>query len=247
MAGGCKGYSDVFKAFSVDTGPVEVNPLGSIQCVVRASSSATVASRHEGVIRALDIVVALCALVLLGPLMLAIAASVLIAGGGPILFVQSRVGRDGKKFRCFKFRTMHNNAAALLADLLARDPEARAQWDRDRKLRYDPRIVGMGNILRRTSLDELPQLFNVLAGDMSIVGPRPVVDEETHRYGRYLSSYCAVRPGITGLWQISGRNTTTYRRRVACDVLYARSKSPMNDIRIMVKTVPVVLFARGAY
>jgi exopolysaccharide production protein ExoY len=237
----------VFKTFSDDTAWTQTTGTQAAQRWLSISGRTTPVGRRDIVVRALDIGVALLALVVFGPLMLAIAASILISGGGPVLFVQSRIGRGGKAFRCFKFRTMHNNADALLADLLARDPHARAQWDRDCKLRHDPRIVGIGNILRRTSLDELPQIFNVLAGDMSIVGPRPVVVAETHRYGRYLTSYCAVRPGITGLWQISGRNTTTYRRRIACDVLYARSKSPLNDIRIIVKTVPVVLFARGAY
>ena len=142
---------------------------------------------------------------------------------------------------------MHANGDQLLADLLAADPAAREEWNRDHKLRRDPRVSTIGSFLRKTSLDELPQLLNVLAGTMSIVGPRPIVQAEAQRYGRYFSAYCQVRPGITGLWQVSGRNSTSYRRRVACDVAYVRSKASITDLQIMVRTIPAVCFARGAY
>lgn len=197
--------------------------------------------------RILDIFVAIAALVLVAPLMLFIAIAIKFSSRGPVLFRQDRLGRGGQTFPCLKFRTMRIDSEAVLTDLLATDPVARAEWDRDQKLRNDPRIITFGGLLRRTSLDELPQLFNVLMGDMSIVGPRPIVAAEAVRYRRYISDYCAVRPGITGLWQVSGRNHTTYRRRVACDVAYVRAKSASNDLRIMALTVPTVLLARGAY
>lgn len=244
----------MFKAFTDIVPNAELVPQGST-LAARQIPAATRRPRPQRdrdlesaqLVRALDIVVASAALVFFAPLMLLIAVTILIAGGGPVLFAQSRIGREGKMFTCFKFRTMHNNAEAILRALLEESAEARSEWARDHKLRADPRIVGIGGFLRRTSLDELPQLFNVLRGEMSIVGPRPIVASESGRYGRYLSAYCAVRPGITGLWQVSGRNDTTYRRRVACDVVYARSKSAGNDIAIIARTVPVVLFARGAY
>lgn len=196
--------------------------------------------------RALDIGVALVALVFFAPFMLAIAAAIW-SSGDPVLFRHQRIGKNGWLFSCLKFRTMHVNADDLLANLLERDPVARAEWSRDHKLRNDPRVGRVGAFLRKTSLDELPQMFNVLGGTMSIVGPRPIVPAEADRYRRYLDVYCQVRPGITGLWQISGRNTTTYRRRVACDVAYVRGKSPVRDVQIILRTIPAVVLRRGAY
>ena len=198
------------------------------------------------VMRALDVCIALAALVFFAPLMILVALAVMNSGL-PILFSQWRIGRGGASFKCLKFRTMRVDGDALLASVLATDAAARLEWERDRKLRNDPRVTKVGAVLRKFSLDELPQLFNVLAGEMSIVGPRPIVAAEVLRYGRYFNDYCRVRPGITGLWQISGRNRTTYRRRVACDVTYVRSKSAMRDMQIIMKTVPAVCLARGAY
>ena len=139
------------------------------------------------------------------------------------------------------------DAESRLAAVLASDPKSRAEWDRDHKLRNDPRIVGIGHFLRKSSLDELPQFWNVLKGDMSLVGPRPIVQSETSRYGRYLAHYCAVRPGITGLWQINGRNDVSYRRRVAFDVIYARKCRIGDNLKILLLTVPSVLATRGSY
>ncbi|WP_240653328.1 sugar transferase [Sphingomonas crocodyli] len=197
--------------------------------------------------RAIDIMLATVALLFLLPLMLIVAVAVFVSDPGPIFFVQNRIGRHGKIFRCLKFRTMATNAEERLAELLANDPSAREEWMRDHKLRNDPRIVGIGSFLRKSSFDELPQLINVLRGEMSLVGPRPIVHAEAARYGRYFEHYCSVRPGITGLWQISGRNDTTYRRRVAFDVAYSRSQSTFLDLRIIVMTVPSVLMAKGSY
>jgi exopolysaccharide production protein ExoY len=139
------------------------------------------------------------------------------------------------------------DAEQRLQHLLATDPEAQQEWLRDHKLRRDPRITGIGNFLRRSSLDELPQFFNVLRGEMSLVGPRPIVVGEIARYGRYLGSYASVKPGLTGLWQVSGRSNTSYRRRVAMDVAYARAKCLRLDMSILLATIPAVVGARGSY
>ena len=167
--------------------------------------------------------------------------------GKPVFFGQMRIGRNGRPFRCYKFRTMVVNADAVLEDLLERDAEARREWASCHKLRDDPRITPVGRWLRRTSLDELPQIWNVIKGEMSLVGPRPVVYEEVPRYGRRARHYLSVQPGMTGLWQVSGRNDTGYRRRVAMDVWYVRNQSLGLDCLILLKTVSVVISARGAY
>lgn len=191
--------------------------------------------------------IALMALIFFLPLMLVVALAVFVTNPGPVIFAQRRIGRGGRHFRCLKFRTMAVDAEQRLAGLLATDPQARIEWARDHKLRDDPRITTIGHFLRKSSLDELPQLINVLLGDMSLVGPRPIVDAEAKRYGHYFAEYCRVRPGITGLWQISGRNDVSYRRRVAFDVAYSRSRSMMFDTRILFATIPSVLKARGSY
>jgi lipopolysaccharide/colanic/teichoic acid biosynthesis glycosyltransferase len=195
----------------------------------------------------MDVVAALIALVFFLPLMLVIALLIYASDPGPVLFAHRRVGKGGRHFRCLKFRSMAVDAEARLAELLANDPAARAEWSRDHKLKRDPRITTVGSFLRKSSLDELPQLFNVLRGEMGLVGPRPIVDAEVDRYGRYFSHYCSVRPGITGLWQISGRNDVSYRRRVAFDVAYSRSRSALMDAKILALTIPSVVFARGSY
>lgn len=197
--------------------------------------------------RAVDVAAALALLAFLAPLMILIALIVYVSDPGPVIFAHRRVGRGGKMFPVYKFRSMVIDAEGRLAELLARDPEARAQWHRDHKLKNDPRITVFGNFLRRSSLDELPQLINVIRGDMSLVGPRPISPAESERYGRYIREYWSVRPGITGLWQISGRNDVSYRRRVALDVAFARSYSLALYLRIAVMTVPAVIFARGSY
>jgi lipopolysaccharide/colanic/teichoic acid biosynthesis glycosyltransferase len=196
--------------------------------------------------RVFDVLGASCAILLLSPLILTIITCAYLSGGSP-LFKHRRVGRDGKFFDCLKFRTMVTDADRVLQNLLDHDHQIREEWLRDHKLRDDPRITGIGRFLRRTSLDELPQLWNVLRGDMSLVGPRPVVPEELQRYGKKVAVLLSARPGITGLWQISGRNNTDYRRRVALDVCYVRSRSVILDIYILIKTLRVVFTTRGAY
>ena len=185
-------------------------------------------------------------LVALCPLMLVVAWLVWRQDRGPLLFGHFRVGLDGCLFRCLKFRTMRLNAAEMLAELLRNDPAARAEWERDHKLSNDPRVTGIGDFLRRTSLDELPQLFNVLRGEMVLVGPRPITVEELTKYGRTRWHYLAVPPGITGLWQVSGRSDTTYEERVALDRQYVETRSPWVDLCVLLKTVKVVLLRDGA-
>jgi exopolysaccharide production protein ExoY len=196
--------------------------------------------------RAFDIVGASLAIVFLSPLLATIIACAYVSGGSP-LFRHRRVGRGGVFFDCFKFRTMVTDADRVLQNLLDSDRQIKEEWLRDHKLRDDPRITRFGRFLRRTSLDELPQLWNVLRGDMSLVGPRPVVPDELRRYGRKVAIFLSAQPGITGLWQISGRNNTDYRRRVALDVCYVRSQSAILDAYILVKTLRVVFTTRGAY
>jgi exopolysaccharide production protein ExoY len=195
--------------------------------------------------RILDILLSAALLLLIAPLLIVIAVLVFLSDPGPIFFAHRRMGREGVEFACLKFRTMVIDADQRLARLLDTDPQARLEWARDRKLRNDPRVTSVGAVLRQLSLDELPQLLNVLRGEMSLVGPRPIVRAEIPRYGRYYADYCRVKPGITGLWQVSGRNHVSYRRRVALDVRYARSKTLRLDLWIMARTVPCVLRASG--
>jgi exopolysaccharide production protein ExoY len=201
----------------------------------------------EALLRACDIVGACLALVLALPAMALIALAVRLTSPGPVLFAHRRVGRGGRRFDCLKFRTMMTDADAQLRALLDRDPAARAEWQRSQKLRRDPRVSPIGRFLRRTSLDELPQLFNVLSGEMSLVGPRPIVEAEIARYGRHFAIYCRVRPGVTGLWQVQRDGETTYRRRVAFDVAFARGRSLRLYFGILARTVPAVLIGRGAW
>lgn len=196
--------------------------------------------------RLIDIALAGFGIVLLCPLLLFCFAACLLSSPGPALFGHRRIGFQGRYFRCFKFRTMVINGDAVLREHLASHPAANAEWEATRKLRLDPRVTAIGSILRKTSLDELPQLFNVLRGEMSIVGPRPVTEEELARYSTSVRSYLACRPGITGLWQVSGRSGTTYRKRVACDTYYARHWSMILDARIMLATPSALLDSDNA-
>jgi exopolysaccharide production protein ExoY len=196
--------------------------------------------------RFFDILLALGLLALLSFPMLVIAVLVRL-DGGPAFFGHRRIGANGRVFLCWKFRTMVMNADKVLARVLATDPEARAEWNHDFKLRHDPRVTRIGGLLRITSLDELPQLFNVLKGEMSLVGPRPIVVEEIRRYGSAYHDYARCRPGITGLWQVSGRNDVDYGRRVRLDQEYARHWSIETDCRVLLRTFAVVFQRRGAY
>jgi exopolysaccharide production protein ExoY len=166
--------------------------------------------------------------------------------GGPVIFVQPRVGFGRNMFNCLKFRTMVPDAQQRLERYLAEDAEAAALWRDTQKLKDDPRITWLGHVLRKTSLDELPQLFNVLRGDMSCVGPRPVIASELARYGAHASDYLRAKPGLTGIWQVGGRSTTSYAYRVNCDRYYVRRWSLMLDIVIMLRTIPAVMRFRDS-
>jgi exopolysaccharide production protein ExoY len=197
--------------------------------------------------RGFDICGALAGLIALSPLFLMLAAMVKLSDGGSVFYRHGRIGRNGQVFDCLKFRTMVPNGDEVLAAHLARFPDARDEWLATRKLKDDPRVTRLGIVLRKLSLDELPQIFNILLGDMSIVGPRPVVKKELELYGNAKSYYLKSRPGLTGLWQISGRNDVSYEQRVAYDMHYVENWSIVFDMKIILRTVPVVVAARGSY
>jgi Undecaprenyl-phosphate galactose phosphotransferase WbaP len=197
--------------------------------------------------RIADLVLAIGIGVVALPLVTLIALAIRIESPGPAFYRHRRIGRYGAPLDIVKFRTMVCNGDQVLEQHLERDPEARREWRADRKLRADPRVTRVGRLLRKTSLDELPQLWNVLLGEMSVVGPRPIVSAETAEYGNSFGLYLQVRPGLTGLWQVSGRNDTTYAERVALDTYYVRNWSPWLDTYLLARTVLAVLHARGAY
>lgn len=197
--------------------------------------------------RLMDVALIVLALPLLLPIFALITLLIKRNSPGPVFYCQKRVGRDGQPFYAWKFRSMVQNADAALAKYLAANPAAQEEWNLDHKLRNDPRITRIGKFLRKTSLDELPQLWNVLRGEMSLVGPRPIVDAEICKYAEHFDLYTKVKPGITGMWQISGRNDTTYEERVELDAFYSRNWSPFLDIYILARTIKVVLLREGAY
>lgn len=197
--------------------------------------------------RAFDLVAASILVLLLSPLLLFLAWRIRRNDGGPVFFVQERVGRGGQPFPCYKFRSMVIDAESRLRQYLTSHPELHAEYQRNFKLRDDPRVTRIGRLLRRTSLDELPQLFNVLRGDMSLVGPRPLLDRELECYGSGFALYRQVHPGITGLWQTSGRSETTFAERASLDAWYVKNWSLWYDIVILLRTVKVVLLRDGAY
>jgi Undecaprenyl-phosphate galactose phosphotransferase WbaP len=197
--------------------------------------------------RALDIIAVTLGGLLISPILLLIALAVYLTSPGPIFFGHKRIGRDGKFFKAWKFRTMINNAQEKLEQYLEENPELETEWRETQKLQNDPRVTRIGKVLRKYSLDELPQLWNVFIGEMSLVGPRPIVEEEMNKYGKGFELYTLVRPGITGYWQTSGRSDTDYDERVALDSFYVRNWSVWLDIIILVKTPAVVLGGEGAY
>jgi exopolysaccharide production protein ExoY len=198
-------------------------------------------------IRLFDILISLIALIFLLPAFITIAILVKLQDRGPIFFGQPRIGMNMVEFKCYKFRSMVMNSEEVLKNLLNTDPTAYREWLADHKLRNDPRVTPLGRFLRKTSLDELPQLYNVLAGEMSLVGPRPIVHSEIVRYGRSFKKYASVLPGVTGLWQVSGRNDVSYRRRVALDRLFAKRKSLRLYFYILFMTIPAILMQKGSY
>jgi lipopolysaccharide/colanic/teichoic acid biosynthesis glycosyltransferase len=199
--------------------------------------------------RPFDILFSLSVLLLFSPLYAGIFLAIkVLSPEGSVFYGQKRLGRNGATFRCFKFRTMVPNAEARLQKLFQEKPELRLEFMKDFKLKQDPRIIpGIGHFLRKTSLDELPQFWNVFIGDMSVVGPRPIVPEEAIKYGKYVMHLFLLRPGITGPWQTGGRNDTSYRNRIAQDLLYIKNLSFLRDLKIVAKTVYVMLARKGAY
>ena len=191
--------------------------------------------------RIMDVVLALAALVLAAPIMAFIAILIRAIARQPAIFSHTRVGFNGKPFTCYKFRTMRANSEQALAEYLSKHPDAASEWEKHRKIKYDPRVTPLGHVLRKSSLDELPQLLNVLRGEMSCVGPRPIVADELQRYGIYAGDYLQTRPGITGLWQVMGRDAIGYEGRVAMDSIYVRNWSVWADLAILVRTVVAVM------
>jgi Undecaprenyl-phosphate galactose phosphotransferase WbaP len=197
--------------------------------------------------RATDLAVALAVLPVAAVLTIILAVLTRITSPGPLFYGHGRIGRHGRRFKVWKFRTMHVDADRMLREHLAANPDARAEWELQHKLRDDPRVTRLGKFLRSTSLDELPQVWNVLRGDMSLVGPRPIVQAEVARYGSAIDLYAAVKPGISGLWQVSGRTDISYEERVELDVFYIRHWSPWLDLYILAKTVVTLISRSGAY
>lgn len=197
--------------------------------------------------RVLDITLILLAAPYIILAFLILAFLVKLDSPGPVFYRQIRIGRFGRKFSVYKFRTMVQNADRVLQDYLDTSPELKVEWLATHKLKQDPRVTRLGALLRTWSLDELPQLWNIIIGDMGLVGPRPIVDAEVEKYGKCFELYIQVRPGLTGLWQVSGRNNTTYERRVELDEYYVRNRSLKLDLQILLKTVLVVLKKDGAY
>jgi lipopolysaccharide/colanic/teichoic acid biosynthesis glycosyltransferase len=198
----------------------------------------------DRILRLLDVTGALIGLVLAAPILAVAAVAVRGSSRGPVFFSQDRVGRDGRSFRCYKLRTMRSDAESQLAHLLDRQ-EYIEQWRRARKLDHDPRVTRVGRLLRSTDLDELPQLWNVLRGDMSLVGPRPVPDDEAEWYGSDLATVLSVRPGMTGMWQVGGRHQVSYEERIALDVRYVQRRGVSTNVRLVVRTVALIVSGRN--
>ena len=196
--------------------------------------------------RAIDIVGAIFGLVFAAPFLVIAMIMIRRHDGGPAIFAQDRIGHGGKVFRCYKLRSMVVDSDKRLEELLKSDPVARAEWEDTQKLTNDPRITRLGHFLRKSSLDELPQLWNILRGEMSLVGPRPIVQNEIAKYGADFIYYTDVRPGLTGLWQVNGRSDTTYEQRVALDVKYVREWTFFKDVWVILKTIPAILASKGA-
>lgn len=202
---------------------------------------------NRAIKRIFDLVCTIIGIICLSPFFLAVALWIRLDSPGPIIFKHRRIGRNGKEFNCYKFRSMCVDADVKLKELLERDPEARKEWETEFKLKNDPRVTRSGAFLRKTSLDELPQLFNVLTGDMSLVGPRPIIRDEIKKYGAFIKDFYMVRPGVTGMWQTSGRSDTTYDERVQMDTWYVRNWNVWFDIVLIWRTIAVVLKHKGAY
>lgn len=205
--------------------------------------------KHIPVKRVFDIIFSLSAIVIFFPFFFLIALLIFCSSPGKIIYTHTRIGRGGKPFKCYKFRSMYLNADKKLQEILETDPQLKEEWEKNFKLKNDPRILPIGQLLRKTSLDELPQFWNVLKGDLSVVGPRPVVKEEIEKFfGNKASKILSVRPGLTGPWQVSGRsNINCYNKRIELDEFYIDNQSFWLDVKLVAKTIPVMLLSKGAY
>lgn len=204
-------------------------------------------SLKEPLTRFMDIALIIFALPFIIPVFLILGALIALESDGGVFYSQVRIGKDGRRFKAYKFRTMIKDADRLLQSYLDNDPALKAEWEANQKLKNDPRVTRIGSVLRKYSLDELPQLWNIFIGDMGLVGPRPIVDAEVIKYARSFELYKQVRPGLTGLWQVSGRSDTSYERRVELDKYYLLNWSLKLDIQILFRTVLVVVNKKGAY
>ena len=242
-----KNIAFVPDLFGVPVGDMQLDTLFNEKAVLLRIRNNLASAYNRFLKVCSDIAGAVFGLIIGLPLMAVISLLIYIDDPGPVIFAHKRVGRNGKEFPCYKFRSMVVDAEAALAKHLAENQAAREEWQRDFKLKNDPRVTRIGVFLRKTSLDELPQLFNVLKGEMSMVGPRPIVAAEVEKYGEYIYDYYLVRPGITGMWQVGGRNDVDYKERVELDSWYVRNWSPWLDVVLLIRTVGVVLKGRGAY
>jgi len=226
----------------------EVNQLSIAAPIIPFHAAVDYKIKHIPIKRFFDIVFSLCCLVFGSPVFLMIALVIFATSPGKVIYWQERIGRGGKPFRCYKFRSMYPDADRRLKELLATNPELKEEWAKNFKLKNDPRVTPFGLFLRKTSLDELPQFWNVLKGDLSVVGPRPVVKDEVEKF------YCvkaykilSIRPGLTGPWQVSGRSDHSYQKRIELDEYYIDNQSFLLDLKLIGKTLPAMLFFKGAY
>ncbi len=224
--------------------PIDPEPNGGVE--PRHGLQSVIWFADDATRRGIDVIGALCFIIIFAPIF-CLLALIVATDGGPVFFSHQRIGRNGVSFGCYKFRTMVVGAEECLAEYLRYHPEVVEQWDRDQKLEADPRITPIGAWLRKTSLDEIPQMWNVILGHMSLVGPRPVTEAEMRgRYRQFSALVTSVRPGVTGLWQVSGRNELNYEKRVQMDVAYVRGRTLAVDLGILLRTFPVVFGRTGA-
>ena len=233
--------------FGIPAANIQARGLMNEQTLILEVKNNLAQRRNRLFKRIFDIIATVIGGILILPVVAIVAILIYLDSPGPIVFGHKRVGQGGKEFPCYKFRSMVPNAQEALEIYLKENPEAREEWERDFKLKDDPRVTKIGKFLRKTSLDELPQLWNVLIGDMSLVGPRPIVRAEVEKYGEYINDFYLVPPGITGVWQVSGRSDTTYEERVLMDSWYVHNWSVWIDIVYLVKTVFAVIKSKGAY
>lgn len=233
--------------FGVPVGAMELDTLFNEKAVLLRIRNNLANNYNRLLKRTFDLTCSILGTIAILPLLTLIAVAIYVDNPGPVIFPHTRIGKNGKAFPCYKFRSMVMNAQTALEDYLENNPVAREEWERDFKLKEDPRVTKIGTFLRKTSLDELPQLFNVIKGEMSLVGPRPIVKAEIEKYGNYIYDYYLVRPGITGMWQVSGRSDVGYDNRVQLDSWYVRNWSLWQDVVLLLRTVGVVAKGKGAY